>query len=414
MARIRTIKPELPQSESLGRVSRDARLLFINLFTIADDAGRGRGSSRALARLLYPFDDGLDGHASTTGADVERWLTELGREGCVRVYEFEGNTYFDLPKWLSHQKIDRPSKSRLPQFDETSRVVAKDREPSSGDLGPGPRTKDQPSSLRSEGTRTRRKPRIRLDANWKPTEEDSTYGRSFGLTDAEIAAEGVRFVSYWTGDDAKGGGLKRDWPATWRSWVERGAEAVIRRRNRNGHTGGSGRRGDGVLAALRLNFGEESVSARPGMPGSRRPSDRGGDGDGGGLGEGEDDRAAVIDADDPGEVPGGARGATASDQGQGHQHGRNGASVAGVRDAAVELSGRCGETRSEDTIGHEPVVAGVERATGTPGPLHGQASSHPTGAQQPEDDLEIPGFLRREPTTEQAAEKPLFRGTARA
>lgn len=36
MARIRTIKPEFPQSETMGRVSRDARLLFIQLWTVAE------------------------------------------------------------------------------------------------------------------------------------------------------------------------------------------------------------------------------------------------------------------------------------------------------------------------------------------------------------------------------------------
>ena len=57
MARIRTIKPEFPHSESMGRVSREARLCFILLWTIADDAGRLRGNSRMLASLLYPYDD---------------------------------------------------------------------------------------------------------------------------------------------------------------------------------------------------------------------------------------------------------------------------------------------------------------------------------------------------------------------
>lgn len=47
MGRIRTIKPEFPHSESMGRVSRDARLTFILLWTLSDDLGRLRGSSRA-------------------------------------------------------------------------------------------------------------------------------------------------------------------------------------------------------------------------------------------------------------------------------------------------------------------------------------------------------------------------------
>jgi hypothetical protein len=141
MARIRTIKPEFPQSESMGRVSRDARLLFILIWTIADDAGRTRAASRMLASLLYPYDDGVDGHVETTAADIERWLDELDQEGCVRRYSFNGSTYLQVCNWLNHQKIDKPSRSRLPEFDESSRILANPREASSGDLGP--RTKDQ-------------------------------------------------------------------------------------------------------------------------------------------------------------------------------------------------------------------------------------------------------------------------------
>lgn len=129
MARIRTIKPEFPQSESMGRVSRDARLLFIMMWTIADDAGRLRAASRMLASLLFPFDDDAP-------ALIEGWLAELEDEGCIRRYVAGGTTYAEIVKWLEHQKIDRPSKSRLPAFDEGSREFAKDREGSCTDLGP--------------------------------------------------------------------------------------------------------------------------------------------------------------------------------------------------------------------------------------------------------------------------------------
>jgi hypothetical protein len=126
MARIRTIKPETPHSESLGRVSRDARLCFILLWTQADDVGRVRGNSRMLASLLFPYDDD-----APTLMDV--WLDELGREGCIRRYTVEGNSYLDIPKWLEHQKIDKPSKSKFPEFVEKSRIVASPLECSSGD-----------------------------------------------------------------------------------------------------------------------------------------------------------------------------------------------------------------------------------------------------------------------------------------
>ena len=116
--RIRTIKPEFWESESLGRVSREARLLFIGLFSCCDDSGRTRAASRLLASRLFPYDlDAIN--------KIDGWLQELSTEGCIRVYRVDGETYLDIPKWLSHQKIDRPSESKLPKFDESSRVLAK-------------------------------------------------------------------------------------------------------------------------------------------------------------------------------------------------------------------------------------------------------------------------------------------------
>src|SRR5512139_2196408 len=126
MARIRTIKPEFPHSESIGALSREARLLFIMLWTIVDDSGRARASSRMLASLLYPYDDDAT-------KKMDGWLSELSEGGHIRRYEVDGSKYLDIPKWLNHQKIDRPSKSRLPEYREDS---SSPREPSSTDLGP--------------------------------------------------------------------------------------------------------------------------------------------------------------------------------------------------------------------------------------------------------------------------------------
>lgn len=128
MARIRTIKPEFPHSESMGRVSRDARLLFIQLWTLADDSGRLRGNSRILASLLYPYDDDAKDL-------MDDWLAELDRERCIDRYVVDGATYLQIVSWSEHQKIDKPSASKLPEFDEASRVVAKPREKSRSVVG---------------------------------------------------------------------------------------------------------------------------------------------------------------------------------------------------------------------------------------------------------------------------------------
>jgi hypothetical protein len=134
MGRIRTIKPEFPQSQSMGRVSREARLLFVLLWTLADDSGRTRAASRMLASLLYPYDD--DAPRLISG-----WLEELATVNAIVLYTVDGDDYLEVRNWLKHQKIDKPSKSKFPPFDESSRALANPREQSTTDQGP--RTKDQ-------------------------------------------------------------------------------------------------------------------------------------------------------------------------------------------------------------------------------------------------------------------------------
>ena len=123
MARIRTLKPEFPQSESMGRVSREARLCFVLLWTICDDSGRTRASSRMLASLRSPY-------AEDAGKRIDGWLTELETENCIVRYEIDGNTYLEVRNWLNHQRIDKPSASKIPPFAESSRILANPREAS--------------------------------------------------------------------------------------------------------------------------------------------------------------------------------------------------------------------------------------------------------------------------------------------
>lgn len=134
MARIRSIKPEFPQSESMGKVSRDARLLFVQLWTLCDDSGRTRGVSRMLASLLFPYDDDAP-------KLIDRWLAELEREGCIIRYLHDGNSYIQVCNWLNHQKIDKPSQSKIPPPENPREDSPKSREPSS--LDQGSRIKDQ-------------------------------------------------------------------------------------------------------------------------------------------------------------------------------------------------------------------------------------------------------------------------------
>jgi hypothetical protein len=163
MARIRSIKPEFPHSESMGRITRDARLTFIELWTLADDAGRLRGNSRMLASLLFPYDDDAI-------KLIDGWLSELEREHCIVRYQIDGANYVQICNWLTHQKIDKPSKSKIPEFVESSRILANPREGSSEDLRIG--SKDQgregKGSLSSATPPSRAPKVLDVDLDWWP------------------------------------------------------------------------------------------------------------------------------------------------------------------------------------------------------------------------------------------------------
>lgn len=111
----------------MGRVSRDARLAFILMWPHCDDVGRLRASSRALASLLFPFDD--DAPEAILG-----WLAELEDEGCITRYVVGKDHYLQVENFLKHQKIDHPSKSNIPaplessrELGDPSRIVALDQ-----------------------------------------------------------------------------------------------------------------------------------------------------------------------------------------------------------------------------------------------------------------------------------------------
>lgn len=111
MPRIRTIKPELWGSSDIKPLSRDARLLFIGLISMADDDGRFLASLNAINGYVFPNDD-------LAPAKVRKWLDELSTNGTpVYLYSFDGIAYGCIPNWHKHQVINRHTASRLPEPD---------------------------------------------------------------------------------------------------------------------------------------------------------------------------------------------------------------------------------------------------------------------------------------------------------
>lgn len=224
MARIRTIKPEFPQSESVGKLSRDARLLYIQLWTIVDDEGRARAASRMLASLLYPYDDDARNL-------IDGWLGELEHGNHIRRYEVDGSHYLEIVKWLDHQKIDKASRSKLPAFDDglpipreestnTQRTLAPDLGPSIMDLVSGSnasaRALDEP---KPEG-KSRKKPRHQIHDGFKFSDRVRAYGAKLGFTGGEVDREEQRFIRH-AKQNAR---ICADWDMAAENWLDKAAE----------------------------------------------------------------------------------------------------------------------------------------------------------------------------------------------
>lgn len=107
--RIRTIKPEWLEDEKLAALSDEARLLSVALLLLADDHGRGRASPLYLASRVWCYGD-----ASETLAKVSRGLRELAAAGYATFYKVKGQQYFAIRNWTKHQRVDKPSKPRVP------------------------------------------------------------------------------------------------------------------------------------------------------------------------------------------------------------------------------------------------------------------------------------------------------------
>ena len=118
MARIRTIKPGLWSDDLVADLSRDARLLFIGLISLADDEGRFVASAATLAGHIYPHDE-------LPPTTIRRWLREIetkdrehaertGKGLSVVLYQVGRAQYGWLPKYRRHQRISHPQPSALP------------------------------------------------------------------------------------------------------------------------------------------------------------------------------------------------------------------------------------------------------------------------------------------------------------
>jgi hypothetical protein len=211
----------------MGRISRDARLTFILLWTLADDSGRLRGNSRMLASRLFPYDN--------DAADkIDGWLAELEGVDSILRYDVGNDRYIEIRNWLKHQKIEKPSASKHPPFvedspnvhrifGEGSRTVAVGRE-GKGEEGKGEEKHTRASrSLRALVgfeefwlAYPKRRSKGQAEKAWRKINPDGECVARImaGLTSAKTRSD-------WAKDD----GRFVPYPATWlnnRGWEDDG------------------------------------------------------------------------------------------------------------------------------------------------------------------------------------------------
>ena len=119
----RVIRGEINSSRSLSHVSLLADLTFRALIVAVDDYGRADGRPAMLRATLYPTRD------EVTDEQLDGWLCELEREGCVRRYEVDGERYVWLTGWEKHRGSGRRAlRSRFPAPPKDARESPEIRE----------------------------------------------------------------------------------------------------------------------------------------------------------------------------------------------------------------------------------------------------------------------------------------------
>jgi len=79
-------------------------------------------------------------------------------------------------------------------------------------------TSNQQVTTSKEGKKVRRDKGTRLPEDWEPSQTDLNYAISKGFQSEQVTLIAERFKNYWVAKPGAGG-VKLDWPATWKNWV---------------------------------------------------------------------------------------------------------------------------------------------------------------------------------------------------
>jgi hypothetical protein len=104
--RIRTIKPELLEDDKTASLGHVEFRLFVALLLLADDHGGFRAQPNQLTGAVF--------WGCVEQVDTSSALETLARVGLISLFTSGGQPYGHITNWNRHQRVDHPSKPRVP------------------------------------------------------------------------------------------------------------------------------------------------------------------------------------------------------------------------------------------------------------------------------------------------------------
>jgi len=231
--RSRVIRHGFWLNGDLCALSRDARLLFVGLWCLADRDGRLDGRPMQIRRHLFPFDADLNGQR------IETLLADLERAGFILKYEVSGENFILVRNFKKHQSPHpKEAQSKLPAHPSGTQVES-NLDPggislsSKANFASGPSGPSEPSKPRSasprvvadspkaNAARARKRPAREIPAEWNPNQAHARLAAELGLS---VVAECPRFRDFHT---AKGS-VFADWDAAFRTWLRNAQRFGVR------------------------------------------------------------------------------------------------------------------------------------------------------------------------------------------
>ena len=156
----RMIDPEIWFNDKVTSLPDAGRLLFIGIFSNADDDGRLKASPKFLKAHIFPYD------ADKSLELIQELRDKCAEVGLIRLYTNSTGEFLDLPGWSEHQHIrkDRYTPSKLPAYEDSVPLTTKPQ-PS----GNQPTTTGKPSIVKSSIVKSST-PLLRKGAHPKKTD----------------------------------------------------------------------------------------------------------------------------------------------------------------------------------------------------------------------------------------------------